>query len=140
MGSCARLCFYHVSGGVRSKWKLENIAKPWEGRSKTRCAKKHKHRSKVNFGMDSEVFLWPVRSVFGPGGRSGSILFEVDLLCNKKVTRRTLSELGFGVVGPLNYPKRGPRPKSKDQKPKEQRNHRKGNRSRSRPGSPVADI
>ena len=46
--------------------------------------KKQKHRSKVNFGKDFEVILWPVRGVFGPGGRSGSIFLEVEILCKKK--------------------------------------------------------
>ena len=45
----------------------------------------------------------------------------------KKVTQHKLGELSFGVVGPLNYFKRGPQspkaqsPKSKGQNPKAQR-------------------
>ena len=149
MGSCARLCFYHVSGGVRSKWKLENIAKPLEGRSKTRFAKKKKHRFKVKLGVDLGVILWPARSVFGPGGRSGSIFVRSRNVMQKKVTRvyaGRISRIEFWGGRPFKLsqkrtPKpRSPRPKSKGQKPKEQRNDRKGNRSRSRPGSPVADI
>ena len=68
MGSCARLYFYHVSGGVRSKWKLENIAKPWEGRSKTRCANKNKNIDpKSILERILKSFYGPFAVFLGPG-------------------------------------------------------------------------
>ena len=111
--------------------------------------KKQKHRSKVNFGKDFEVIVWPVRRVFGPGGRTGLVCLEVENLFKKKsreYTRVGLPDLGFGVVGPLNYPKRrrqspkakGPRAKAKS--PKSKGTIERGTDHAHGLGSPVADI
>ena len=111
--------------------------------------KKQKHRSKVKLGVDLGVILWPVRCVFGPGGRSGSIFFEVEILCKKKsreYTRVGLAELSFGVVGPLNYPKRGPQsPEAQGPRAKAKSRKSKGTIERGTDhahglGSPAADI
>ena len=69
--------------------------------------KKQKHKSKVTFGKDVESFYGPFAVFLGPGVVLDRVFLKSKFYA-KKVTRRKLSELGFGVVGPLNYPKRGP--------------------------------
>ena len=53
----ARLCFYCVFGGVRSRWKLENIAKPYYSGRKQGVRKISKSRSNLEFGVVFWVIL-----------------------------------------------------------------------------------
>ena len=90
-------------------------------------------------------FYGPFAVFLGPGVVLDRF-FSKSTFYAKKSHARKKRRIGFWGGRPFKLsqkrtPKpRSPRPKSKGQKPKEQRNDRKGNRSRSRPGSPVADI
>ena len=46
--------------------------------------------------MDLGVILWPVRGVFGPGGRSGSIFFEVEI--RESISMNIDSIIGMVVI------------------------------------------
>ena len=141
MGSCARLCFYHVSGGVRSKWKLENIAKPWECRSKPRCAKTKK-------SIDPKSILERIlRSFYGPFAvflGPGVVLDRIFV--QKKVTRvyaGRIARIGFWGGRPfklsqMRTPKAtGPRANAKS--PESKRTIERGTYHAHGLGSPVAE-
>ena len=51
------------------------------------CAKKRKIAPRSNLEWIWESFYGPLGVFFGPGGRSGSVFFEVEILCKKKVMR-----------------------------------------------------
>ena len=72
--------------------------------------------------------------------------FRSRTFMQKKVMQAELGELSFGVVGPLNYFKRGPQspkakgPRAKAKSPKSKGTIERGTDHAHGLGSPVADI
>ena len=101
------------------------------------------------FEMILRSFYGPFAVFLGPGVELDWFLLEVENLLKKKsreYTRVGLPELGFGVVGPLNYPKRRPQspkakgPRAKAKSPKSKGTIERGTDHAHGLGSPVADI
>ena len=94
-------------------------------------------------------FYDPFEVFLGPGVVLDRLFLKSKFHAKKQsrgYTRVGLPELVFGVVGPLNYPKRGPQspkatgPRAKAKSPKSKGTIERGTDHAHGLGSPVADI